>query len=328
MNERKRIWAPEAPYLNLIKTVEVPISNSVGIEGWFTVELVHARTGLIKQRLHFRNLITNAGLNALLSGTAISNLIQYLAVGTGSATPDATDTALVAEIARTNSNGGFSDVDTANGSGDGLVYYSRVRTRVFMENQANGNLAELGFFNQSTGGTLWNRQLFLDEFGNPTVITKTNEDQLRVRYEYRIYPPMNDNEHTVMLNGNPIDVTSRVMQVANANLWGATINNLGVATSAFFWVAESASLVGRSGNVQGMSAGSVQYQTYTPGTFYREALAIFPPSQANLQTGIQYHAFDLLGGCRFQMVFDPKIPKTDTQRLEIMHRLTMNRLMP
>jgi len=88
MNERKRIWIPEAPYINLKRYVEVDrLDHGVGIEGWFTVELIHARTGLVKRRLRFRNLITNAGLNALGSGTRIGSLIQYLAVGTGSNEP-------------------------------------------------------------------------------------------------------------------------------------------------------------------------------------------------------------------------------------------------
>jgi hypothetical protein len=329
MNERKRIWIPEAPYINLKRYIEVDrLDHGVGIEGWFTVELIHARTGLVKRRLRFRNLITNAGLNALGSGTRIDDLIQYLAVGTGSNTPSFTDTALQAEIARTNSNGGFADVNTANGSGDTLVYWSRVLTRVFTESQANGNLAELGFFNQATGGTLWNRQLFLDELGNPTVITKTNEDQLRVQYEYRIYPPMADNVQNIVINGVDTIVTSRPAQVANVSLWGSTgaMRNLGATLSATTWASETATLIGRSGGTQGTSAGSNVYQAYTPGTFYREVQTTLGPSQANFATGLQYLAISVFGSCYYQMVFNPKIPKTDTQRLEIMHRITFNRV--
>src|SRR5690606_11810156 len=188
MRERRRIWVPEAPMLNLRRYVEVgTVRNAVMVEGYFTVELIHARTGLVKRRLHFRNLITNAGLDALAGGTGISSLINYLAVGTGSSEPNYTDTTLNAEVARTNSTGGFADSDAMVGSGDLVEYWRRIRTRVFGQNEANGNLAELGFFSAAQGGTMWNRQLFRDELGNPTAITKTNEDQLRVRYEYRVY---------------------------------------------------------------------------------------------------------------------------------------------
>jgi hypothetical protein len=326
MNNRPRIWIPEAPYINLKRYVEVDrLDHGIGIEGWFTVELIHARTGLVKRRLRFRNLITDAGLNALAGGTVINNLIQYLAVGTGSATPAVTDTALQAEIARTNSNGGFGDVDTSNGSGDSLVYLSRVRTRVFMEDQANGNLAELGFFNQATGGTLWNRQLFLDELGNPTVITKTSEDQLRVQYEYRIYPPFNDVTQNLTIAGNPTDITIRVALVTNSGFWN--LNNLG-GTNFNSRISETATLVGRSAGFQGSTAGTSSVQPYTTGTFFREIKRTYSPSEANFATGINYMEFGAGASSAgaWQMVFSPKIPKTNTQRLEVMHRITYNRV--
>src|SRR5690606_34956817 len=95
------------------------------------------------------------------------------------------------------------------------------RTRVFTEDQANGNLAELGFFSSSEGGTMWNRQLFRDELGNPTAITKTNEDQLRVRYEYRIYPPWDDVVQEIEVNGVPTEVVNRPQLVGNSGTWGS-----------------------------------------------------------------------------------------------------------
>src|SRR5690606_975085 len=119
---------------------------AVVVEGYFTVELIHARTGLVKRRLHFRNLITDAGLDALAGGARITDLINYLAVGTGSSEPSYTDTTLNAEVARTNSNGGFGDSDARVGDGDLVEYWRRIRTRVFTEAQANANLTELGFF--------------------------------------------------------------------------------------------------------------------------------------------------------------------------------------
>src|SRR5690606_35683965 len=222
MRERRRIWVPEAPMLNLRRYIEVgAVRHAVAVEGHCTVELIHARTGLIKRRLHFRNLITDAGLDALAGGAGIGGLINYLAVGTGSSWPSYADTSLDAEIERTTSNGGFGDSDAMVGSGDLVEYWRRIRTRVFTEDQANGNLAELGFFSSSSGGTMWNRQLFRDELGNPTTITKTNEDQLRVTYEYRIYPPWDDVVQEIEVNGVPIEVVNRAQAVTNSQRWGA-----------------------------------------------------------------------------------------------------------
>src|SRR5690606_29765886 len=185
-----------------------------------------------KRRLHFRNLITNAGLDAMAGGVGISNLINYLAVGTGSSEPRYTDTTLDAEVARTNSNGGFGDSEAMVGSGDLVEYWRRIRTRVFTEAQANGNLAELGFFSAASGGTMWNRQLFRDELGQPTTITKTPEDQLRVTYEYRVYPPWDDVVQEIEVNGVPVEVVNRPLRVAGGLNWGgsyasAALNALG-----------------------------------------------------------------------------------------------------
>src|SRR5690606_39696105 len=262
MRERRRIWVPEAPMLNLRRYVEVgAVRHAIAVEGYFTVELIHARTGLVKRRLHFRNLITNAGLDALAGGTQISSLINYLAVGTGSSEPNYTDTILNAEIERTNSNGGFDDSDASVGSGSLVEYWRRIRTRVFAQNQANGNLAELGFFSSSQGGTMWNRQLFRDELGNPTAITKTNEDQLRVTYEYRIYPPWDDLVQEIEVNGVTTEVVNRPQLVASSGNWGSfggrsALNILGSVGPLLLAAYETHTLPARNSYPSGTNANA------------------------------------------------------------------------
>src|SRR5690606_82446 len=304
------------------------VRNAVVVEGYFTVELSHARTGLVKRRLHFRNLITDAGLNALAGGTAINSLINYLAVGTGSSEPSYTDTALNAEVARTNSNGGFGDSNAMVGSGDLVEYWRRIRTRVFTEAQANANLAELGFFSSSSGGVLWNRQLFRDELGNPTTITKTNEDQLRVTYEYRIYPPWDDVVQEIEVNGVPVEVVNRPQRVADSSYWGSTaLNNLGNVGTLSLQASTTDTLPGRSGSPSGTSASSHAVQSYTPGTWYREREARWEPSVANFATGIGLFVSyaNTASSPVFGSKVTPKIMKQDTQRLIIMERWTYAR---
>lgn len=319
--------------LNLRRYVEVgTVRNAVMVEGYFTVELIHARTGLVKRRLHFRNLITDAGLDALAGGNGISGLINYLAVGTGSSEPSYTDTTLNAEVARTNSTGGFGDSNEMVGAGDLVEYWRRIRTRVFTEAQANANLTELGFFSSSSGGTMWNRQLFRDELGNPTTITKTSEDQLRVTYEYRVYPPWDDVVQEIEVNGVPIEVVNRPQSVDSAS-WGTwntgnpALNSLGVVTTVSLQASESDTLPGRSGISSGTQASSHEVQSYTPGTWYREREARWNPSAANFATGIGLFASQAAGSpsIRFASKVTPKIMKQDTQRLIVMERWTYAR---
>lgn len=320
--------------LNLRRYVEVgTVRNAVMVEGYFTVELIHARSGLVKRRLRFRNLITDAGLDALAGGARISSLINYLAVGTGSSEPSYTDTALNAEVARTNSTGGFGDSDARVGDGDLVEYWRRRRTRVFTEAQANANLAELGFFSSSSGGTLWNRQLFRDELGNPTTITKTNEDQLRVTYEYRIYPPWDDVVQEIEVNGVPIEVVNRAQKVASNYAWGSYYNNssalnyLGYVDTWTLQASDRDTLPGRNGSSSGTAASSLEVQSYTPGTWYREREARWNPSAANFATGIGLFASGVVGNdsMSFASKVTPKIMKQNTQRLIVMERWTYAR---
>lgn len=212
--QRRRIFAPERfltrpPAIHTIanREVELPPCRTE-IEGRFTVELIDARTGLVKRHLEFRNLITDAGLEAI--GTnALSTLCNYLAVGTGSTAPAVTDTALVSELFRTTNNGGFGDtggVDTTN-------FFAWIRrTRQFNEAEANGNLTELGFFRDATGGTMFNRQLFRDSNGVATTITKTSFDKLRVTYEWRLYADTTKPVQTINVTGvGNVDVTTSVV---------------------------------------------------------------------------------------------------------------------
>ena len=321
--------------LNLRRYIEVgTVRNAVAVEGYFTVELIHARTGLVKRRLHFRNLITDAGLDALAGGARISDLINYLAVGTGSSEPSYTDTTLNAEVARTNSNGGFGDSDAMVGSGDLVEYWRRIRTRVFTEAQANANLAELGFFSSSSGGTLWNRQLFRDELGNPTTITKTNEDQLRVTYEYRVYPPWDDVVQEIEVNGVPVEVVNRPQGVAQNSEWGSggsssPLNGLGSVGTSTLRAFETDTLPGRSGYPSGSwaSASSHTVQSYTPGTWYRERESRWEPSVANFATGVGLFLSYASGtsSISFASKVTPKIMKQNTQRLIVMERWTYAR---
>lgn len=312
---KRRIWIPEAPFVNLRRYVEAGTIRGVStIEGFFEVELVHARTGLVKRRLTFPNLITDWGLDALFSANA-GSMVSYLAVGTGSSVPDESDSELDAEVARTNNTGGFPNESGSEGSGDGLVYHWTTRTRVFGEGQANANLTELGFFAGASGGPLWNRQLFRDENGNPTTITKTSDDQLRVRYTWRVYPPMDDDIQEILVGGVPTEVTIRAGEVGVSALWSAT----SFGGSAAVMSAYSGAIRGRSSLPSGSwTPGSITVMPYVPGSFTREAEARWTPSQANYGGGVRSFG----GGSssssippRFQMELSPTIPKTDAERL-------------
>lgn len=327
MRERKRIWVPEAPFIVPHKHIEIPLAvASAGVRGRFSVELVHAASGLIKRRLDFDNLVTDAGLDYIAAKNGFSSAVTFVAVGTGSSAPAYSDTTLNAEITRTSNNGGFSETSGSVGSGDNLEYWWWRRTYLFTESEANGNLSEIGIFSQD-GATLWARQLFTDEAGNPTTITKTNEDQLRIVYERRVYPPMDDHVQIVDVKDTTTTVTTRAASVASTQVWGRSDIFGGSSLAAY---ARSTDVLGgRSGFPSGSStsASSVTESVYVPGTFFREIEFRWGPSQANYAGGVGSIAVQpWTGSIAFQSSFAPKLPKLDTERLMIQVRVDFSRV--
>lgn len=331
-----------APYLITRPSVEAELhAPAVGLEGHYTVELVHAATGLVKRRLEFKNLITDDALEYIGTGP-IQNMLQYLAVGKGTAEPTPGDKTLGAEVdVRTAYNG------TSNNSNNlvaGTVstasppyQYARI-TRVFTEEYANDNLRELGFFSAPTGGTMFNRQLFRDANGTATSITKTAADQLRVTFEWRAIAPSQDVTGTLTLSGagTSHDFIVRAQRNLQPQGW-ATSNGGGwsVLETLGYWtlgngmdIHNATTLQPTTGNFYGSQtagASKADLANYTPGTRYRECTYTWEPNRGNFPvTGVSFgyagYAYFL-----FQGLITPAIPKTDTKRLVLGMRMSWDR---
>jgi hypothetical protein len=326
---RGRIWTPEAPFVIARRTPEALLAMpDVGISGRFTIELVHARTGGVARRHEFNNLVVNAGLDVLGTGS-LDSAIAYCAVGTGSTPPTENDVGLEAELTRTNNAGGFSD---SSGSAPSYAYYWRRRTRVFTQAQANGNLTEIGFFKNATGAPMWCRQLIRDSAGNPTTITKTSEYELRVVYEWRVYPPAGDVPGTVTVNGATVATTTRAIRL-NEMGWTDSPANLGVYDTyqSYVTVRETT----QPGNLGGNSAWALGTLDagYAPGSLYRDSTVVLGASAANWTGGVGSfegfaHVYWQYGAnvyYRFHTALATPIMKTATQKLTLVQRMSWAR---
>ncbi|WP_244363297.1 hypothetical protein [Thermus brockianus] len=147
------------------------------------------------------NLILTQFYDSLIPTYGFIGSSQYAVVGTGSTPPDAAQTGLVAETARTNS------VPSGESNGIGYVspgVYDIRRVLEFTEAQVgNKNLTEWGFSPLSTAGAnLMTRELFRDGLGNPIVITPDSDQRLRLIYRYRItLSPTTPQAVSVNVNG-------------------------------------------------------------------------------------------------------------------------------
>lgn len=348
---RQRIWIPES-FTHNAQEPEIHLGFGFGVSfgGWFIVDLIDAESGDIKEHYEFPNLITDLGLDEIAKGTKQNVLFAYLGVGTDATAPAVGDTALGAEIVRTNSNGGHSalsiDGGPITGSAgplDTLYWFKRI-TRLFTESEANGNLTELGWFKDPTTGVMVVRSLFKDGGGTPIVITKTSAEQLRVVYEIRAYPHVGENpplgnpnskfsSGTVILGPTTHSWTASSLEV-HSNTWGWNAGNgmLGATLGQFTAHAgPSGSLVHPTGTV-GLFPGRVlatnDLDAYSVGTFQRDMLATWPTTSANFGPG-GIAVFTIRAAStnvsNFQLVISESVPKTVAERLRVKFRVTVDR---
>ena len=240
---------------------------------------------------HQHNLITNAGMDYAVgnnaSGFAWPQLAQWIAVGTSSAAPAVTDTALGSEIARSNATLSLGTAGLGSHPSTGVQEY--VRTRAFDFGEANGNLTEFGGFIASTGGNALVRELFRDELGDPTVITKTSDEQLAVIHTVSLaFAP------TSMTAGDPITVTGYGAFDASHMFYqafrGSTYfigdqSGLGlvpVASLGDTYAVDSPATFPTNISVGGSNppTGSA-FVAYTGGTFYRDVTSDYTGTPAD-----------------------------------------------
>jgi len=347
---RNRIWIPELQGTPFTEKEEcgrfVSPVLQFKIGGEFIVELIEAKTGRVKERYQFPNLITDNGMDAIGNREAsLTNLFAYLGVGTDNTTPAVTDSTLGSEVDRTNSNGGFSSEEFngyVTGSGGPLdaPYWFVQKVRVFTEGEANGNLTELGWFRLSVGGTMIVRSLFKDGGGSPVTVVKTSDDQLKVTYRWRMYPPLDPTTGSFILTKTATthSFTASALNINDFDTWGATAgmtdNILGVYTSR---AAVSASgIVSVTGSLADFDPGSSveiadtnTIQSYGAGNFYLDMESTFDAATAAYGPGgIPGFVLSTGGNAaryQWQVFVTESIAKTNLDELKIMWRMAWDR---
>lgn len=282
------------------------------VAGYYKLEAVNARTG--RRRLladWFPNLITNIGLDRI--GNQGSALLRCH-IGSGTAAPDVTNTALQSVSATTTS------VQSTNRSVvTGPPRYVEV-TKVFRfgEGVAAGNQSEIGV-GWDTGSALFSRALILDGGGSPTTITIQSNEFLDVSYQLRHYVPLTDGTGTVNINGTDYDWVARASE-ADSVEW---VGNSGIASDFSTWQFRDGAIgaittipSGTTASVTGTNA------SYTNGSYSRQHTINASISQANFAGGIRSARFAEGGAsairtARYQIEFNPPIPKTSSHTFSL-----------
>ena len=291
--------------------------------------------GTIEETGWFKNLILNQGLDRLGETSGVP-VINYAQVGSGTATPTATDTQLQTYVAGSSYVGAATSA-TSSGAPD---YYAELTYQfVFAQGTVVATIAEVGVgWDNVAGSNLFSRARILDGSGNPTTLSITSFDQLTVFYRVRIYPPVTDTTGTLTIGSTPYNYTIRAANISgwasvNALTQSVQFSTVGYANFADAWE-PGVALGPITGSVTGSytpnsSGTSTSMASYVPGTYYTDGTITWGVTQANgtggfqgitWRWGIPYLQFS------FQMVFDAPIPKDNTKQFNITFRFSWARI--
>ncbi|WP_444921167.1 hypothetical protein ACJJID_01450 [Microbulbifer sp. CnH-101-G] len=297
------------------------IPSQSRVRGFYTVEKFKARRGaeIPGSRTtvaQFENLITDLGLNRLgeaSPSTAAGNCY----VGSGSATPQVTDSDMNRFVAKHNTL--LSDTQSAQSSVDPWYLAMRKTYRFNPLGSAN-NLSEVGVgWSNPANGALFSRALIRDADGNPSSITVLADEYLDVTYELRLYPDLRDFNGVVTIGGeayNYLARASRVNNAGNGNWYFASRGNYGGSAAAY-----SGDIGDIAGNPSGTSGGAgLAIGSYSNGSY--EAWIQLPWGLDNANFGGVRSIVACLGWGRWQVQFSrvsdgAAIPKDDTKILTL-----------
>lgn len=324
------------------------IKNTTRIEGEYTFEVRKGNGDLVRTVGPFKNLITNQGLNSLggaIGGINVFNL-NSLAVGTGTATPQVTDTSLQTQRALSNSK----QLDFSGNLGVSFDYAGRLVQRYrFTQGQANGNITEvgIGFATTSTFNMLFSRALIVDGSGNPIAITVLPDEFLDVTYSLYAYPDLTNKVSTVTdsatttthtFTSRIFNASSVVVRNSDAIAIVAAPSAISMATRASAGTPVGLGSITSSGltgklDLAGNTAQTLTTSPYVTGSYTVNqvvggGLNAFNPSTGFGIEGVELTSSGAIGNMQMQMQIRPPIMKTSNKILTIGVSMTWARKTP
>lgn len=303
------------------------LNSGFGLEGWFTITARNP-DGSIRLSRRFKNLITDLGLNGI--GTNGTAWFTAICLGTGTAAPNVSDTALSGTTASI--TGGTQ----VSGNVTTSPRYTWCRwTKTFAQGAATGTWTEIGIGRSVTA--LWSRALILDGLLAPTSLPIIATDILTLEYELRVYYNETDVTGTKTISGVSTDYTVRLYSqytlLAYYMLSGLWMNGPSFSTRSGFRCFN-----GSLGDIMDTPTGSqTEATSYTIPAYvngsYKKVIAsnTVSISEHNLSGGISVvlpmiigDYFD--GGANpYKIHFNPPIAKDNTKTMQLNFSVTWAR---
>ena len=145
--------------------------GQVELHNKFSFQLTDS-AGNIKQMGYAENVVVNRYYQQLPNYIVVGPIDRRISLGTGTGTPAVTDTALFNRLTTKDVESYSSVTPLGNGQ------YSWTATTTFTENEANGNLTEVGLCDYYSN--IFTHAMITDSEGHTIAIQKTTSDRLTV----------------------------------------------------------------------------------------------------------------------------------------------------
>lgn len=274
---------------------------------------------IVRETDWFSNLILDAGLNRLGSGTWRG----YAHIGTGTAAPAVGDTTLANFAAAT----GVEQTISSSNSGSPDYYTTFTVVYRFAAGALNGNYTEVGV--GWTNSLLFSRALIVDGGGSPTSITVTSAEYLDVYYRLRMVPDLSDSTYGTTIGGVSYTVTRRASSVSNYLDWQPSSGPWCPATSGGTTVI---AYNGTLGPVTGFPSGSsaqiftdASLNAYSNNSYTRTGSLSFGLGDLNVSGGIKSIMVSDTPGS-WQHEFNNVIPKDSTKVMSLNFTMSWGRV--
>jgi hypothetical protein len=273
----------------------------------------------------FNNIITDQGLEYMGGNSGYYANCQ---IGSGNNAPAATDTQLETYMT------GVAALSSSNSIQPSSPYYaSNILVYRFAAGDGTGNISEIGTGWTAITGSLFSRALILDGGGSPTTITKLADEILDATYEFRVYPPEIDTTGSIMISAVPYDFTARASNVTQYSVsgfdggWGSGPggSQCNTKTQPSGMHAFTGALGAITAEPSGTSAQTtnVTAPAYIPASLYNENTLIWGITATDIGS---YRSVTVLWSVgEFQVEFDPVIPKTTINELQLTFRISWAR---
>lgn len=284
----------------------------------------------------FNNLILDVGMDYLgqyFYGThpdGPGSVARFVNVGEDNTEPSKSQTGLLSFVAATNS--AYSDDNGYQASGPCYKWYKRVFE--FDIGSCTGNLTEVGL-SHASNEDYFNRQLFRDDYGDPTTITVLEDEGLRVAVTLYFYPDIDPGETvsgSFLLNDS--DTINTTRELTDDDEWIKDCR--GVVASFLFtgkYCRITDSATDFSGGVQpdvftesGYSNGDHYWEAtceYNAGTFVGDiaSILLFMHKSSGIEQSLNYNEAPFMA---FRL--DPVISVKDTEKFTMTLRRAWARM--